>query len=232
MNKILAVGDCITLGVGECLGNSYPEKVGRPFDAPVTNRGYTMSTSREGLSLLNDSLTDEHDMVFLQFGLADSYFTFKYSPYVLYYPDNFLRKQVRSIVKKYKKSCRKLGMHDRYGVKTVVPQDEYRANFQRMIDNCSPRLVILPETLPHLETYRNESIKEYNRILRSLADENGNCHLIPLFDGFLPHLSDYYLDNTHPNDAGYEYIANEILTYIQDHELVRTAGEFQPLTLS
>ena len=224
MNKILAVGDCVTLGVGECLGNSYPEKVGRQMNAPVTNRGYTMSTSREGVALLDHSLTGEHDMVFLQFGLADAYFTFKYAPYILYYPDNFLRKQVRSIVKKYKKSCRKHGMHERFGVKTVVPRDEYRANFQRMIDNCSARTVLLPETLPHHETYRNESIKAYNRILRSLAAENENCHLIPLFDGFLPHMTDFYLDNTHPNDAGYEYIAHEILTYMRDNGLVRNPG--------
>lgn len=108
MKNILAVGDCITLGVGEYSGNSYSEKVGRQLNIPVKNRGYTMSSTREGIALLNDSLTAEYDLVFLQFGLVDSYFTVKHAPYIPYYPDNFLRKQIRSIVKKYKKSCRKM----------------------------------------------------------------------------------------------------------------------------
>lgn len=219
MEKILAVGDCVTLGVGECLGNSYPERVGRQLGLPVVNRGYTMSTSREGVSLLRDTLTGEHDPVLLQFGLVDAYFTFRYAPYVPYYPDNLFRKQLRSVVKKYKKSCRRFGLNERLGVKTVVPEAEYRANFQEMIDSCSARTVILPETLPHHETYRNESIKAYNGMLRSLAMDNENCHLIPLFDTFLLHLTDFYQDNTHPNDAGYDYIANEILTYMRDHGL-------------
>ncbi len=221
MKNILAVGDCVTLGVGECLKHSYPEKVAEMLGGSVTNRGYTMSTSREGVYLLQDALTADHDLVLIQFGLVDAYFTFRYAPYVPYYPDNFLRKQLRSLVKKYKKSCRKLGLNDRFGVQTVVPEAEYRANIQGMIDNCSGRIVLLPETLPHHETYRNESIKQYNQILRSLADENENCHLIPLFDAFLPHMTDFYLDNTHPNNTGYDYIANKVRTYLHNHELTK-----------
>lgn len=39
-----------------------------------------MSTTREGSVLLNDSLTVDYDLVFLQFGLADSYFTVSHAP--------------------------------------------------------------------------------------------------------------------------------------------------------
>lgn len=215
MKGILAVGDCITLGVEECLDNSYPEKIGRHFNVPVKNRGYTMSTSREGMALLQDSLTDSFDCILMQFGLADAYFTFKYAPYIPYYPDNFLRKQIRSIVKKYKKTCRKMGLHEKLGVSQVVSEVEYRANYTQMINECGDKLVVLSETIPHHETYRNEAIKQYNTLLKSMADSHENCHLIPLFDDFLPHFSDFYLDMGHPNDDGYQYIAGKIIRYLE-----------------
>ncbi len=80
INNLLAVGDCITLGVGECLGNSYPERAGKRLGCPVTNRGYTLSTSREGIHLLHDNLQTGHDSVILQFGVADSHLSFRYAP--------------------------------------------------------------------------------------------------------------------------------------------------------
>ena len=107
---ILAIGDCITSGVSHCLGNSYPERVGMALNVRVKNCGKAMCSSREGITLLRDNESDEFDCVFIQFGLKDAYSTFKYSPNILYYPDNFMRKQLRSIVKKYKKICKKIGL--------------------------------------------------------------------------------------------------------------------------
>ncbi len=101
----------------------------------------------------------------------------------------------------------------------VVPETEYRANFLQMIDRCGDRTVIIPETIPHLETYRNDSLQRYNTLLKSISEEKNNCHLINLFDGFLPHFSDYYLDMGHPNNAGYQYIADTILTHIDTNKL-------------
>ena len=219
MNNMLAVGDCIMLGVEECLDNSYPEKIATALGGKVKNCGTPMCTSREGRTLLNDNLSDAYDCIFLQFGLADAYFTFTYAPYVLYYPDNFFRKQVRSIVKKYKKICRKSGLSKRLGESQVVPQDEYRANFLQMIEQCGERTIIIPETIPNQETYRNEALQRYNAELKMIADSKSNCHLISLFDDFLPHFSDFYLDIGHPNAAGYQYIAEKMLNYIQDHQL-------------
>ena len=37
MKGILAVGDCITLGVEQCLGNSYPEKTAKSLGVKVKN---------------------------------------------------------------------------------------------------------------------------------------------------------------------------------------------------
>ena len=219
MNGILAVGDCITLGVEQCLGDSYPEKVAKRLDVPVRNRGYTMSTSREGLALLNDNLSEDYDCIFLQFGLADAYYSFRYAPYIPYYPDHFFRKQLRSIVKKYKKICRNTGLSKRLGELQVVPEAEYSANFLHMIEQCKDRIVIIPETIPHHETHRNEALQRYNTLLKTITDKKPNCHLINLFDDFLPHFSDFYLDKGHPNDPGYQFIAYKILKYIETNQL-------------
>lgn len=118
MNGLLAIGDCNTLGTDKLKGSSYPELIGRILGCPVRNCGFTMSTSREGLCLLRDNLSKDFDWITIQFGLVDSYCTFRYSPYILYYPDNFIRKQLRSLVKKYKKTCKKLRLQEALGKPT------------------------------------------------------------------------------------------------------------------
>ena len=133
LKSILAVGDCNTLGAGEFRNNGYPERVGELLGVSVKNCGYTMSTTREGVYLLEDNLEEQHDCVIIQFGLVDSYATFRYSPYVLYFPDNPLRKQLRSLVKKYKKICRRRGLNEKFGEVPVVPAAEYERNLRRMV---------------------------------------------------------------------------------------------------
>ena len=217
MQNILAVGDCVTLGTGACTGNSYPERVGRSLDSAVVNRSKGMCTSREGKALLRDHLTTAYDCVILQFGIADAYTTFKYAPYILYYPDNIVRKTVRNIVKKYKKVCRRHGLHERFGEANVIAATEYRANYQKMITMCGSRLVILPETIPHHEAFRNPHIKKYNGLLEELAAANSNCCLVRVFDDFSSNLSTFYQDKGHPNDPGYEHITQAVLDSLAHH---------------
>ncbi len=170
-----------------------------------------MSTTREGIHLLKDNLRKEHDLVIIQFGLVDSYSTFKYAPYVNYYPDNVFRKQLRSIVKKYKKSCRKLGLNRKYGEVPVVPAEEYEQNIRCMVRICKGKNVILPETIPNLQEKRNRAIGEYNAILKTIASVEENCTLLPLYDAFSRNMADYYQDGTHANAEGYDYIARRIV---------------------
>jgi lysophospholipase L1-like esterase len=210
-NNLLAVGDCITLGIQDCLGNSYPEKLGTRMGCPVTNRGFTMSTSREGKNLLEDSLGQEHDCVILQFGVADSHMTFRYAPYVLYYPDSSSRKFLRNIVKKYKKLAKGYGLNQRFGEARVVSEHEYRANFQHMIRYCGHRQVILPETIPHQETFRNPAIRRYNEILADLARQHDKCTYVEVYDDLVDDMGSLYLDKGHPNDQGYDLIVRNIL---------------------
>lgn len=170
-----------------------------------------MFSTREGLAILRDNDSDEFDCVFIQFGLKDAYTTFKYSPNILYYPENFLRKQIRSIVKKYKKTCRKIGLNELMGEVNVVSEQEYRQNVSVMVERCRGKQVVLPEIIPHQETFRNPAIQRYNKILEHIAHSHDHCLFIRLYDDFLEKMPEYYLDTGHPNEFGYSFISGKIL---------------------
>jgi hypothetical protein len=214
MGKILAIGDCNTLGVAEYGGNSYPEKFASMSGMHVQNCGYTMATTREGLSLLKNNFTDDVTFLFVQFGLVDSYKTFKFSPYVLYYPDNFLRKQVRSLVKKYKKICRSSGLNKRIGEVNVVSPLEYKENLHKIIALAKRTTVFLIDTVPHKQIQRNDEIQYYNNILSSVAGCYPNCIKIDLYAHFLENINRYYHDETHCNGAGYDHIVEQIMNSV------------------
>lgn len=208
--KITAVGDCNTLGAKKLERKSYPERVGQIIGAEVINLGHTMATTREGVRLLQDFLKDDVEYVFIQFGLVDSYRTFKYSPYVLYYPDNFLRKPLRSATKKFKKICRRTGLNTLFGEVNVVKIDEYEKNIRRMIEIASPRPTFLIDTVPNHQRDRNGEIQRYNKVLDGICQEYDRCVKVDLYEVFEENLKVFYLDSTHCNQNGYEYIAKII----------------------
>ncbi len=211
--KILALGDCNTRGVKECYNNAYPEMLAKELNAEVINLGHTMATTREAIELFNEVKNEHFDIVLISFGLTDSWKTFKNAPYVLYYPDNILRKVLRKIVKKYKKIGKKLNFIKIFGEKSVVQEDEYVSNLQYIINQLDQSLVIVLDTLPKEEEYRNVSIKEYN-ILLDLFSKSTNVIRIKLYDYFYEH-RELYLDKTHLNKQGYEYICYKIIDAIQ-----------------
>ncbi len=212
--KILAIGDCNTLGVGDCRYNSFPEKIGLELGFDSINLGYTMATTREGIRLLKDNISQDIKILLIQFGLVDSYPTFKYSPYVPYYPDNFFKKQLRSIVKKYKKLCRAYKLNHYFGEKNVTPVQEYQANLEQMIFLANDIQTILIDTIPNKQAGRNKHILHYNMLMTKVAKQHSNCIKINLFQDFLQHQKEFYLDETHCNDAGYTFITKKILQTI------------------
>ncbi len=206
---ILALGDCNVVGAKFYTGKTYIDIVSQKLGEKFLNCGITMSTTREGKILFEEHKNKNPDIVIVAYGLVDSWKTFKYAPYVLYYPDNFLRKFARKLVKKYKKIARKLGLNELLGQKYVVSPEEYRENLQKIIDES--KQVILIETPPHLvETFRNPDIVYYNSILAQLANVNPNTKLIDLYEDFKKD-SSMYLDEIHFNEKGYELIAKKIL---------------------
>ena len=206
---ILALGDCNIIGADRYKGENYIDIISKKLQIDAINCGITMSTTREGVILFNEKKKQDIDIVVVAYGLVDSWKTFKYAPYVLYYPDNFFRKLARKLVKKYKKVARQIGLNKVFGQKYVVPPAEYKHNITNII-NQSKR-TILVETPPHLtESFRNPDIQYYNSLLQNLAREYNNCKIVEIYEDFLEDKS-LYFDEIHMNERGYALVAKKIL---------------------
>jgi len=221
MSKILALGDCNTLGVQDLEVNAYPELVAKALNKTVDNCGFTMSTTNEMLHFFQDYRDQETEIILIQYGLVDSWKTFKYAPYVLYYPENIIRKIFRKIVKKYKKIAKKIGLNKLLGVLNVVSLEEYENNIKSVIQQAQDCAIFLISTIPNLDTSRNSEIMRYNQALFQLSEQYSYVHFVDVYNDFLNH-TDYYLDNTHMNEAGYELITQKILSvYYQSEQSKR-----------
>jgi len=216
MGKLLALGDCNMEGVGALRHRTYIKSLAKQFGLEVLNCGHTMSTTREMLKFFERYYTPDVKLLIIQYGLVDSWKTFKYAPYILYYPDNIMRKTARKIVKKYKKISRSIGLNNILGEKCVVPIDEYRANITSIIQ-CSTKdtVVILIDTVPNKDENRNKMIKKYNNALTEVANSFPNCIHVPLYEHFKNNSGTLYMeDGTHINKKGYDYIAATIIKYL------------------
>jgi len=209
--SILALGDCNTLGDVEFKNNSFVERFANRAELKVKNCGYTMSTTREMLRFYDEFYHEGLEIILVQYGLVDSWKTFKYAPYVLYYPDSFFRKIARKFTKKYKKIARACGLNKKFGEKAVVSLNEYRKNIESIIQKSKKQKLFLIDTVPNRQTFRNASIKKYNAILDELSLKYKNCYKISIYDLFEKNLDSYYLDDTHINDIGYKIIAQRLL---------------------
>jgi lysophospholipase L1-like esterase len=214
--KILALGDCNTRGIEECKDNAYPEILARTLNAEVVNLGHTMATTREGIELFSTVQKDSFDIIVISFGLTDSWKTFKFAPYILYYPDSMVRKFLRKIVKKYKKIGKKLNFISIFGEESVVPKSEYLSNIKQIIQQSGQAVVIILDTLPKEEESRNVSIGEYNELLDLLL-EYKNVIRVKLYDYFYNH-RELYVDKTHLNYYGYEYIAQKVVEGLRNYK--------------
>jgi lysophospholipase L1-like esterase len=211
MKKMLSLGDCNTLGIKDSINNAYPEQIEKYSDFIVTNCGFTMSTTKEGIKFFDEFNDKYTSSITIQYGLVDSWKTFKYSPYILYYPDNIMRKISRKLIKKYKKISKKLGLNDLFGVKSVVCKDEYLENLLYIIKNSRNKKIFLIDTIPNKDLSRNNEIKEYNSILEKLSLRYSNCFYISIYDYFYKNMDSLYIDETHMNNLGHKYIAEKIL---------------------
>lgn len=208
---LLSLGDCNTLGISTYKYNAYPEKFANSLGMKSVNCGYTMSTTREGKNLFFHYFNSTISIITIQYGLVDSWQTFKYSPYVLYYPDNFLRKIARKVIKKYKKICKYLGLNKIFGTASVVPINEYISNLRTIIENAPNTYIILIDTIPNKDKIRNSEIKKYNLALDTLAKDYPSCARLYIYDIFEKNYETFYADDTHMNNVGYEYIKNKLL---------------------
>ena len=208
--KILALGDCNTSGDIKFENNSFVERFAKLVNLEPKNCGYTMSTVKEMLYFYDEYYHNDLDVIFIQYGLVDSWKTFKYSPYVLYYPNNFFRKIARKVVKKYKKIARKLGLNELFGEKFVVSAQEYEKNIEQVVKSSKNKKIFLIDTIPNRQLFRNEYIEQYNNILSQIADRYDNCYKVDVYKIFDNKFDDFYLDDTHLNDDGYDILTEKI----------------------
>jgi lysophospholipase L1-like esterase len=211
MAQILALGDCNTAGVDTLQGDAYPEKFAQRIGKTVLNCGFTMSTTREMQFFFSEHIEEENDIIMIQYGLVDSWKTFKYAPYVLYYPDNQMRKIARKFVKKYKKIAKNIGLNKRLGVCHVVSPKEYKENIETVLKISSDSMIFLIDTIPNQDISRNHAICQYNDILKQLADKYSNVYHVDVYNDFIDK-KEYYLDATHMNAEGYAVICSKLVT--------------------
>lgn len=207
---LLALGDCNTLGIGDCRGQAYPEQWAQQRGLTVRNAGYTMATTREGYYLCRDSIDDTVQIITLQFGLVDAWQTVRYSPYVLYYPDNPWRFLGRKLAKKYKKLARQWHFQRWLGLESVVPLPEYLRQIEHILILAANRPVFLLDTVPNQDISRNPFIQQYNAALTQLAERFSHVCKIDLYAAFAQRLDQWYLDATHINLAGHQYIVTQL----------------------
>ena len=211
----LFLGDCNTLGTPDIEGRAYPELLAKHTGARITNCGHTMCTVREGTEYFQRYFDRSQQLICIQFGLVDSWLTFKYAPYALYYPDSPGRKLARKLIKKYKKWCKQLGLNRLLGSKNVVPLEEYRARIHQIIQEANDIPVILIETIPNKDTSRNPEIRRYNQALKEIAQSHAQCFVLTLYDDFAHAQQIHYSDSTHLSEAGHAYVARKLQQLIE-----------------
>jgi len=212
---ILFLGDCNTLGTPEIQGDAYPEKLGRNIDVDILNCGHTMSTTREGLEYFKAKYDPSIDIICIQYGLVDSWQTFKYSPYVLYYPDSKRRKIGRKLTKKFKKLCKKLGLNKIIGTNNVVPLKEYIQNILTIMQGANNCSIILIDTAPNKDNSRNPDIENYNEALSELAAQHASMFKLSIYHDFATTQQDHYIDPNHISHEGHQFIADSLANLIQ-----------------
>jgi len=216
IRSLVAYGDCNTIGEGPLVGHAYPEIVGRALGCTVENLGYTMSTTRELLEFTREHPISDYDLGIIQYGLVDSWLTFRHAPYVLYYPDNPRRRVLRKLVKKLKKIGRTLNFKSLLGSTHVVPLDEYRRNIERAIEHAPGTTIILLSTAPNLDEPRNPHIRTFNEELARLAARHPNTIYLDihtLIDGRRDDV--FHKDGTHINALGHQLVADEIVRVLR-----------------
>ena len=213
--KILFLGDCNTLGTPEIEGMAYPEQLKKYLNIEVINCGHTMATTREGVEYFKEKFNTDIDLICIQYGLVDSWLTFKHAPYVLYYPDSKWRKIGRKITKKFKKLCKKFGLNKSIGTKNVVPFEEYLKNILWMKERIHNIPIILIDTVPNKDTTRNIEIKRYNQGLRDLSSQHTGIFKLDIYNDFAKDQKEHYIDPTHISPAGHKFVANKLFTLLK-----------------
>lgn len=78
--------------------------------------------------------------------------------------------------------------------------------------------MILIDTVPNHQLFRNDEIVKYNDVLDKLSKQYNYCYKLDIYNEFLENMDKYYLDETHINDEGYEVITQKLVSLYQSIE--------------
>ncbi|TBW55896.1 SGNH/GDSL hydrolase family protein [Marinobacter halodurans] len=214
-NGCIVYGDCNTEGIAGFSGELWPDRVAHTLGLPLVNCGHTMSTTRELRRYARSFPPAGFRLAFIQYGLVDSWLTFRGAPYVLYYPDNPLRKLARKWVKTLKKRARRWQLQDRWGAVEQVPLAEYIAHIHAVVTAAPDTQFVLVGTAPNLEEPRNPRIRQYNRALAELADQLDNAVHADAYAALWADRHHTLMDDgTHLTDKGHCILAGVVLDVI------------------
>jgi len=218
MNGCIAYGDCNTEGLKDYHEPVWPQIVAKQLGLSLTNCGHTMSTTRELLQYAEAFPPRNYQLAFIQYGLVDSWLTFRGAPYVLYYPDSPRRKLARKLVKKLKKWARRLHLQDRWGEVEQVPLDEYLGNIERVLRSAPDTLFALVSTPPNLDEPRNPRIERYNEGLRELAIREPNAFFADAYHPLWQRKARSLMaDGTHLTETGHRLLADTVISALSTY---------------
>ncbi|KPQ01925.1 SGNH/GDSL hydrolase family protein [Marinobacter sp. HL-58] len=218
INGCIAYGDCNTEGVQGYHEPVWPEIVAEQLGLALTNCGHTMSTTRELLHYAEAFPPRNYQLAFIQYGLVDSWLTFRGAPYVLYYPDNPSRKIARKLVKKLKKWARHFHLQERLGSVEQVPLEEYLCNVGKVVRSGPDTLFVLVATPPNLDEPRNPRIERYNAALHQMAGQESNVVLADAYDRLWQEKAKTLMgDGTHLTFEGHRIVAEAVINALPAH---------------
>jgi len=215
--RCIAYGDCNTEGLQDYHVPLWPELVAAHFGFELVNCAHTMSTTRELRRYAKAFPPGGYDLVLIQYGLVDSWQVFRGAPYVLYYPDNPLRKIARKLVKKFKKLGRRWHLLERLGAVEQVPLPEYLDNIVTVVGAAPGTRVVLVATPPNLDESRNPRIQAYNRALHTLVSQTPNAVVADAYPLLWQRRAECLMaDGTHLTAQGHEVMAGQVIAELED----------------
>lgn len=170
-----------------------------------------MSTTRELLQFADAFPASASALVLIQYGLVDSWLTFRGAPYILYYPDNPRRKLARKLVKKFKKWARSLQLQKILGAIEQVPIEEFLSNIRLVVQSAPNAQFVLVATAPNLDEPRNPRILKYNEALSALAGEEVNAVYADAWHELWEDRNNCLMsDGTHLTAQGHRLVADSV----------------------
>lgn len=219
MKRAVVYGDCNAEGLQDKTFPVWAEIVCQMLSLELTNCGHTMSTTRELLHFAEAFPPQNYQLAFIQYGLVDSWLTFRGAPYVLYYPDNPRRKLARKLVKKLKKWARRFHLQDRWGAVEQVPLEEYLGNIEQVIRSAPDTRFVLVATPPNLDEPRNSHIERYNEGLHRLAQEQNNAVTADAYQEMWRQKNQSLMsDGTHLTFGGHSIMASAVIDALASHQ--------------